>query len=98
MVDLPVNCTYEDLPQHVFCDQHLSMITKPLVIPPELSLHDLLIRTFHLLSVGSKRFFVNRFDRSITGLIASQPVLFYFLLFSFHSVVVHYSYLLLIAL
>lgn len=98
MVDLPVNCTYEDLPQHVFCDQHLSMITKPLVIPPELSLHDLLIRTFHLLSVGSKRFFVNRFDRSITGLIASQPVLFYFLFISFYSVVVHYSYLLLIAL
>ena len=98
MVDLPIDCTYENLPQHVFCDQHLSMITKPLVIPSDLSLHDLLIRTFHLLSVGSKRFFVNRFDRSITGLIASQPVFLYFLYFSFYSVVVHYSYLLLIAL
>lgn len=74
VVDLPVDITYASLPQHVFSDQVITTVTKPLVIPPELSFEDLLIRTLHLLSVGSKRFFVNRFDRSITGLIASQPV------------------------
>ena len=74
VVDLPLDKTYESIPQHVYHDQTHAIVTKPLVIPPELSFEELLTRTLHLLSVGSKRYFVHRFDRSITGLIASQPV------------------------
>ena len=76
-MDLPIETTYEQLPQHVFTDHVVPTVTKPLVIPSELTFKDLLHRTLHLLSVGSKRYFVHRFDRSITGLIASQPVCFY---------------------
>lgn len=74
VVDLPVDLTYTDIPQHVYTDSTRPLVTRPLVLPNTFSLTDLVTRTFHLLSVGSKRFFVNKFDRSITGLIASQPV------------------------
>ena len=60
MVDLPVDVTYDAIPQHIYNDQTQQLTTVPL--------------TLHLLSVGSKRFFVEKFDRSISGLIASQPV------------------------
>lgn len=74
VVDLPVDLTYTNIPQHVYTDTSRPLVTRPLVLPSTFSLSDLVTRTFHLLSVGSKRFFVNKFDRSITGLIASQPV------------------------
>lgn len=74
VVDLPVDLTYTNIPQHVYTDTSRPLVTRPLVLPSTFSLTDLVTRTFHLLSVGSKRFFVNKFDRSITGLIASQPV------------------------
>lgn len=73
MANLPVDVTYTDIPQHVYSDRKQVLVTKPLSIP-SLPLSELLTRTFHLLSVGSKRFFVNKFDRSISGLIASQQV------------------------
>ena len=74
VVDLPVDLTYTNIPQHVYTDSTRPLITRPLALPTTFSLTDLVTRTFHLLSVGSKRFFVNKFDRSISGLIASQPV------------------------
>ena len=70
VVDLPVDLTYTNIPQHVYTDTSRPLVTRPLVLPSTFSLTDLVTRTFHLLSVGSKRFFVNKF----TGLIASQPV------------------------
>lgn len=74
VVDLPVDITYDDIPQHVYTDQTQTTLLEPLQLP-DLPLRELLLRTLHLLSVGSKRFFVEKFDRSITGLIASQPVI-----------------------
>ena len=73
VVDLPVDVTYDNIPQHEFDDQTRTIITTPLQLP-DLSIREHLLRTLSLLSVGSKRFFVEKFDRSITGLIASQPV------------------------
>lgn len=73
VVDLPVDITYDDIPQHVYTDQTQTTLLEPVQLP-DLPLRELLMRTLHLLSVGSKRFFVEKFDRSITGLIASQPV------------------------
>ena len=73
VVDLPVDVTYDAIPQHIYNDQTQQLTTVPLTLPDS-SLRDLLLRTLHLLSVGSKRFFVEKSDRSISGLIASQPV------------------------
>lgn len=74
VVDLPFDTIYTDIPQHSFVDSTQPIALEPFVVPSSFSLDELLTRTLHLLSVGSKSFFVNKFDRSITGLIASQPV------------------------
>lgn len=76
VVDLPFDTIYTDIPQHSFVDSTQPIALEPFVVPSSFSLDELLTRTLHLLSVGSKSFFVNKFDRSITGLIASQPVSF----------------------
>ena len=121
VVNLPVDLTYTQIPQHVYRDslpvmsegkstgeasqdnaeindslsghqivipnegqivstsnstqQTTSSLSLPSFVPPSYTLSSLIDRTLHLLSVGSKSFFVNKFDRSISGLIASQPVL-----------------------
>ena len=64
-MDLPVDVTYDAIPQHVYVDQVQQLTTVPLTLPDS-SLRDLLLRTLHLLSVGSKRFFVEKVDRSIS--------------------------------
>lgn len=73
VVDLPLDATYTKLPQHVYIDAPCAPPTRPLALPA-LPLRELCARVLRLLSVGSKRFFVEKFDRSLSGLVAQQPV------------------------
>lgn len=71
-VDLDLDHVLGAMPQKVFQDEHRSPMTRPLELPPDLSVRDALERVLRLLSVGSKRFLTNKVDRSVTGLIARQ--------------------------
>lgn len=45
---------------------------KPLSLPDNLTIKEALERVLRLISVGSKRFLVNKVDRSVTGLVVKQ--------------------------
>ena len=71
-VDLDLDHVLGAMPQKVFQDEHRSSETRPLSLPPDLTVRDALERVLRLLSVGSKRFLASKVDRSVTGLIARQ--------------------------
>lgn len=61
-----------EMPQKTFHLEHIPKRIKPLELPKEITVQSALERVLRLLSVGSKRFLVNKVDRSVTGLIAQQ--------------------------
>lgn len=72
-VDLPLDLVLGKMPQKTFVDDHQATNLIPFAMPEGAQLNDALSRVLRLLSVGSKRFLVNKVDRSVTGLIAQQP-------------------------
>lgn len=72
----PVNLDLEkvlgNIPQKTFADETIEPQLNPLKLPSEKNFTEALERVLKLLSVGSKRFLINKVDRSVTGLIAAQ--------------------------
>ncbi len=60
------------MPQKTFSSESVPLNLKPLELPVEASIIEMLERVSKLPSVGSKRFLTNKGDRSVTGLIAQQ--------------------------
>ncbi len=71
-VDLNLNEILSNIPQKTFKLKSIKQKLKPLELPSDLSIEDLLKLIFKLPSVGSKGFLVRKVDRSVTGLIARQ--------------------------
>lgn len=61
-----------DMPQKTFNLERILSYSQPLHLPRDIDIPDAIDRVLRLLSVGSKRFFTNKVDRSVTGLIARQ--------------------------
>ena len=61
-----------DIPQKTFTDRRIVSTYAPVILPEQLTMEDALWRVLRLVSVGSKRFLMNKVDRSVTGLIARQ--------------------------
>ena len=72
----PVNLRLEkvlgSMPQKTFTLQRVQRRRSPLDLPAGITVRQALDRVLRLLSVGSKRFLVNKVDRSVTGLIVQQ--------------------------
>ena len=71
-VNLELSKVLGDMPQKTFTLDRRQNSLKPLELPRGLTVRAALDRVLRLLSVGSKRFLVNKVDRSVTGLIARQ--------------------------
>ena len=71
-VNLELAKVLGDMPQKTFRLDRKEKVLKPLFLPKNLTVRKALDRVLRLLSVGSKRFLVNKVDRSVTGLIARQ--------------------------
>jgi len=71
-VNLELSKVLGDMPQKVFKLDGKATSLRPLNLPADLTVRSALDRVLRLLSVGSKRFLVNKVDRSVTGLIARQ--------------------------
>ena len=71
-VDLPLDLVLGKMPQKTFTDSHQESNLAPFTLPENTTPSEALDRVLRLLSVGSKRFLVNKVDRSVTGLIAQQ--------------------------
>jgi phosphoribosylformylglycinamidine synthase len=71
-VDLDLAKVLGDMPKKTFRLERVKRIRKRLELPHDLTVKEALDRVLRLLSVGSKRFLVNKADRSVTGLIARQ--------------------------
>jgi phosphoribosylformylglycinamidine synthase len=73
---IPVNLHLEKvlghMPQKTFRLDRGKRRLKSLELPQDLTVGEALGRVLRLVSVGSKRFLVNKVDRSVTGLIARQ--------------------------
>ncbi|MDH4319135.1 MAG: phosphoribosylformylglycinamidine synthase, partial [Desulfobulbaceae bacterium] len=69
---LELNEVLGNIPQKTFTDTRKISPSAPLVIPEELSVREALQDVLGLVSVGSKRFLVNKVDRAVSGLIAGQ--------------------------
>ena len=61
-----------NLPQKTFSDTRVPVVLKPLEFPKDLTIREALKGVLKFVSVGSKRFLINKVDRSVTGLIAQQ--------------------------
>jgi phosphoribosylformylglycinamidine synthase len=72
----PVNLQLEkvlgSMPRKTFNLDRIKKAGKPLELPQDITVKGALDRVLRLVSVGSKRFLVNKVDRSVTGLIARQ--------------------------
>ncbi|MDH4162765.1 MAG: phosphoribosylformylglycinamidine synthase [Nitrospirota bacterium] len=71
-VNLDLAKVLGDMPQKTFKLDRKKDQLPPLTLPKDLTIRSALDRVLRLLSVGSKRFLVNKVDRSVTGLIARQ--------------------------
>lgn len=71
-VNLRLDKILGDMPRKTFVMERLPRERRPLELPEGLSLKEALGRVLRLVAVGSKRFLVNKVDRSVTGLVARQ--------------------------
>lgn len=71
-VNLELSRVLGEMPQKTFNLTRIERRLEPLRLPEGLTVQHALERVLRLLSVGSKRFLVNKVDRSVTGLIARQ--------------------------
>jgi phosphoribosylformylglycinamidine synthase len=70
-VDIELNELLGNVPIKTFSDARAATPLPPLSLP-EISVKEALHNVLRLVSVGSKRFLVNKVDRAVTGLIARQ--------------------------
>ncbi|KAI9907924.1 hypothetical protein PsorP6_004292 [Peronosclerospora sorghi] len=70
--DLDLDLVQGKMPQKTVKDTKSAEPLSALSLPVELTLRDALDSVLRLLSVGSKRFFTSKVDRSVSGLIAPQ--------------------------
>lgn len=71
-VDLELSDVLGNMPRKTFSDARVKPVLKPLELPKGLTVRPALERVLRLVSVGSKRFLINKVDRSVTGLVAQQ--------------------------
>jgi phosphoribosylformylglycinamidine synthase len=71
-VNLELDHVLGAMPQKTFEMERIPAKPAPLSLPRELSVRQALDRVLRLLSVGSKRFLINKVDRCVTGLVARQ--------------------------
>lgn len=71
-VNLHLEKVLGHMPQKTFRLDRVKRMRLPLKLPQDLTVREALDRVLRLVSVGSKRFLVNKVDRSVTGLIARQ--------------------------
>ncbi len=72
-VDLPLELVLGKLPPKTFVDSHIDTASFPAFkLPDGTTAENVLPLVLKNLAVGSKRFLVNKVDRSVTGLIAQQ--------------------------
>jgi len=72
VVDLPLELVLGKMPQKEFRMERFPKVLKPLNLPSDANVTNAVDRVLRLLAVGSKRFLVNKVDRSVTGLVAQQ--------------------------
>ena len=70
-VNMELNELLGDIPQKTFEDSRIDPLLAPLVLD-DVTVRQALTDVLHLVSVGSKRFLVNKVDRAVTGLVAQQ--------------------------
>lgn len=70
--DLPLSLILGNMPKKTFTFTTPAKNLRPLEIPENVTVKEAFNRVARLLDVGSKRFLVNKVDRSVTGLIAQQ--------------------------
>jgi len=70
--DLELTQVLGNMGQKVYDVERFVPTLAPLVLPEGLTVREALGLVLKLLSVGSKRFLVNKVDRSVTGLVARQ--------------------------
>lgn len=71
-VDLDLKLFLGEMPQKVYNLKRGVKLCKPVALPEGIVLHEALERVLRLPSVASKRYLVNKVDRSVTGLVAQQ--------------------------
>ncbi|MBU1420451.1 MAG: phosphoribosylformylglycinamidine synthase [Proteobacteria bacterium] len=71
-VDIDLSELLGDIPRKTFEDTRIDPQLHPLELPADLTVREALHDVLRLVSVGSKRFLVNKVDRAVTGLIARQ--------------------------
>ncbi|MBU0943998.1 MAG: phosphoribosylformylglycinamidine synthase [Proteobacteria bacterium] len=71
-VDIDLAELLGDIPRKTFEDSRIDPQLRPLTLPADLTVREALHDVLRLVSVGSKRFLVNKVDRAVTGLIARQ--------------------------
>lgn len=71
-VDIDLSELLGDIPRKTFEDTRSDPQLQPLELPADLTVREALHDVLRLVSVGSKRFLVNKVDRAVTGLIARQ--------------------------
>src|SRR6218665_3367427 len=71
-VDLDLKLFLGEMPQKVFNLKRGVTLCKPIALPDGLALCEALERVLRLPSVASKRYLVNKVDRSVSGLVAQQ--------------------------
>ncbi|MFZ1720446.1 MAG: phosphoribosylformylglycinamidine synthase [Candidatus Moraniibacteriota bacterium] len=73
LVDLPLEKILGDLPQKTYHFETVARGLKPLILPEGLTLLGALECVLRLPSVSAKSWFLHKVDRSVTGLVVSQP-------------------------
>lgn len=71
-VALPLENILGKLPRKVFEPERIATQLSPLIFPAGLSVRAALERVLRLVAVASKRWLINKVDRSVTGLVAQQ--------------------------
>lgn len=71
-VNLELRKIIGKMPRKIFKDNRIKPVLNDFDLPENLTIKEALNGVLRLLSVGSKRFLVNKVDRSVTGLVARQ--------------------------
>ncbi|EGC30271.1 phosphoribosylformylglycinamide synthase [Dictyostelium purpureum] len=77
-VNLPLEKVLQKMPPKTFILERVNKTLQPFALPSEIlqnkqsAFNESLDRVLKLLSVGSKRFLINKVDRAVTGLVARQ--------------------------
>ena len=71
-INLPLDKILGKIPPKTFKMERIKPVLKPLILPKNLTVFEVLDKILRLVSIGSKRFLTTKADRSVTGHIAQQ--------------------------